>query len=445
MTRFLKAVVCVAALLGLMMPTSSAQARGLALIRDAEIERTLRQMSAPVFQAAGLAPESVELYIIRSRSLNAFVAGGRRMFLNTGLMIELERPEELLGVIAHEAGHIAGGHQARRSIQLRNAQGPALIGLLIGVAAGVAGGSEAGVAASAGSQEAIRRLLLKYNRTEEASADQAALGYLERARIDPSGLLAVLERFRGQEVLSIGNVDPYVVSHPLGAERMSLLQRRIGAMSGRTWPEDPAREYWHARLRAKLEGFLHPDRVLDRVNEGPETEFTLYARAIALHQDNDFRTALSEIDRLMAKRPGDAFYTELKGQILFEIGRAAEAVPLYREAARLAPQEPLIKAGLGRALLQLGTARADAEALRVLQDARRGDLADHTALRDLATAYDRAGDRGMATLATAERYALLGDVKNAVNLARRASGILPQGSPGWLRAQDILKLDQPDE
>ena len=445
MTRFLRVVVCLVAFAGLMLPAGGAQARGLALIRDAEIERTLKQISAPVFQAAGLAPESVEIYIIRSRSLNAFVAGGRRMFLNTGLMIELEQPEELLGVIAHEAAHIAGGHQARRAIQLRNAQGPALVGLLIGIAAGVAGGSEAGVAASAGSQEAIRRLLLKYNRAEEASADQAALGYLERARIDPAGLLSVLERFRGQEVLSIGNIDPYVVSHPLGAERMSLLQRRIGTFAGRDWPEDSNRTYWHARLRAKLEGFLHPNRVLNRLEDRPETEFTLYAKAIALHQDNDYQAALREIDRLMAMRPGDAFYTELKGQILYEIGRAGEAVPQYREAARLAPQEPLIKAGLGRALLQLGTARADAEALRVLQDARRGDLADHASLRDLATAYDRAGDRGMATLATAERYALLGDVKNAVSLARRASGILPQGSPGWLRAQDILKLDQPDE
>lgn len=418
----------------------SADARSL--IRDSEIERTLKDMSRPIFQAAGLAPSSVDIYILQARSLNAFVTGGRRIFLHTGLMIELETPEELLGVIAHETGHISGGHEARRAINLRNAQGPAMVGMLLGIAAGIAGGGEAAAAIAAGTQGVVRRSLLNYNRAEEASADQAGLAYLRAADVDPSGLLKVMERFRGQEVLSIGNVDPYILTHPLGTERMSLLQRRIEADSGRTWDKDPERAYWHARLRAKLTGFLDdPTRVLNDLEGQPETEMTLYARAIALHRLPDTPAALETTDRLMALRPNDAFYTELKGQILHETGQPAAAVPLYRRAVKLAPEEPLLRAGLGRSLLQLNTPAGDAEALTVLKAARAQDRADASALRDLATAYQRAGDNGMATLAAAERYALVGDQSSAVRLARRASGLLGNGSPGWLRAHDILKLE----
>jgi predicted Zn-dependent protease len=385
------------------------------LIRDAEIERTLKAMSTPIFEAAGYPPENIDIYIINDNSLNAFVANGNNMFLHTGLLQTLETPEELLAVIAHETGHLAGGHQARRQINIRNTRGPALLGLLVGLAAGAAGGGgAAGTAVIAGSQSAIQRTLLRYNRGEEAAADQAALQYLSRAHVDPAGLLKVFGRFRGQEVFNIGNVDPFILTHPLSTERLQLIERRVAEAAERHFPEEPDRAYWHARMRAKLIGYLDgPERVLDRLEGEPETEEVLYT---------------------------DPFYIELKGQILFETGRSEEAAPLYREAVRLAPGEPLLGAGLGRALLSLNQPETDAEALEVLQNARRRDLADATALRDLATAYSRAGDRGMAELATAERYALTGRIEDAMRHARRAVATIPEGSPGWLRAQDILSL-----
>lgn len=418
---------------------------GATLIRDAEIERTLKRLSTPIFRAAGLPPETIQIYIIQNNRMNAFVAGGRNIFLFTGLLMDLETPEELLGVIAHETGHIAGGHEARRRINLRNARGPALIGMLAGIAVGIAGGGEAGAALAAGSQGALMRSILRNSRAEEASADQAGISYLLRAGIDPEGFRSVLRRFRGQEVLSVGNVDPYVLTHPLGTERMSLVDRRIDEVSGRTWASDPEREYWHARMRAKLRGYLEARRTLDDLAGQPETEINLYAKAIALFRQSFFDDAIGAVDRLIAKKPSDPFYIELKGQILYEAGRSREAVEALRQAVRLAPEEPLIKALLGRALLQQDTDAANAEALQILRDARADDLADAAALRDLALAYDRAGQRGMATLATAERYALAGRTEDAVGLARRAAAILPVGSPSWLRAQDILKLEPPEE
>ncbi|MCH8951066.1 MAG: M48 family metalloprotease [Proteobacteria bacterium] len=427
----------VALALGLLAPPAAAGG----LIRDAEIERTLRTMTAPIFQAAGFRPDGIDLYIINDHTLNAFVANGNNMFLHTGLLQTLETPEELMAVIAHETGHLAGGHQARRQINIRNARGPALLGLLVGLAAGVAGGGAAGTAVIAGSQSAIQRIFLRYNRGEEAAADQAALDYLARARVDPIGLQKLLRRFRGQEVFNLGNIDPFVLTHPLSTERMQLVERRVAEAAGRQYPANPERAYWHGRMRAKLIGYLDsPERVLNRLEGEPETEQALYTRAVALYRLPAMSEAIAATDRLIALRPDDPFYIELKGQILFETGHPEQAVPLYRQAVRLAPGEPLLEAGLGRALLALGRPEADAEALKVLRNARRRDLADATALRALATAYSRAGDHGMAELATAERYALTGNVNDAMLHARRAAAELPEGSPGWLRAQDILSL-----
>jgi predicted Zn-dependent protease len=416
-----------------------AAAKGL--IRDAEIERTLRAMSSPIFQAAGYRPESIDIYILNDRSLNAFVGGGNNMFLHTGLLQTLEMPEELLAVIAHETGHLAGGHQARRQINFRNARGPALLGILVGIAVGVAGGGEAGTAVIAGSQGAVQRTLLRYNRGEEAAADQAALDYLARSNIDPSGMQKVFGRFKDQEVFNLGNVDPFILTHPLSSERMQLIERRVAEAATKEFPANPSRSYWHGRMRAKLIGFLDsPERVLDRLEGVPETEEVLYSKAVALYRLPAMSEALAAIDRLIALRPADPFYIELKGQILFETGHPEEAVPLYRQSVKLAPGEPLLEAGLGRALLALDRADADAEALTVLQNARRRDLGDAAALRALATAYSRAGDQGMAGLATAERYALRGDIDTAMLHARRVVAVMPEGSPGWLRAQDILSL-----
>lgn len=420
---------------------AAAPALAAGLIRDAEVERTLKRMSAPIFQAAGFQPASIDIYILNDPSMNAFVGNGRNMFLNSGLLTTLETPEELLGVIAHETGHISGGHEARRSINLRNARGPAMLGLLTAIAAGVAGGPQAGAAIAAGSQGAVQRGLLQYNRGEEASADQAALGFLDRAGISAAGLQKVLERFRGQEVFTIGNIDPFILTHPLSTERMQLIERHVADNASRAYPPDPERAYWHARMRAKLSGFLdNAGRVLDKLEGRPETEEVLYAKAVALYRLPDVKAALAAVDRLMALRPDDPFYIELKGQILFETGHAAEAVPFYRRAVHLAPGEALLEAGLGRVLLALDSPATNREALDVLQEARSRDPADASALRDLATAYARSGDQGMASLATAERFALTGDTGSAMLHARRAATALKEGSPGWLRAQDILAL-----
>ena len=418
----------------------TAGAQAASLIRDAEIEMTLRRLTQPIFRAAGLPEDSVRIFILQDFTPNAFVFGGRNMAFTTGLLQSMKRPEQLMGVIAHETGHITGGHLARRKLAMENAQGPALLGLVLGIAAAAAGGGSAAAGAIMSGQQVAQRSLLAYNRAEESAADQAALTFLDRAGIDPTGMQEVLEQFRGQEVFSTRNQDPYAQTHPISAARLALVERRVAESSHKGAPLSPELTYWTDRMRAKLDGFLlTPARLLSQIDPNDASEFSKLRRAIALHRLPDPDGALAEADRLIAMRPRDPYYHELKGQILLESGRAQAAVPAYREAVRLAPDEPLILAYLGRALLALNDPKADAEALEALErGAARSGGGDATLLRDLAFAYARTGNEGMAALVTAERLAISGAARDAVNQARRALAMLPAGSSGAIRAQDII-------
>ncbi len=419
-------------------------AQAASLIRDAEVEATLRKLTTPIFKAASMPPDSVDLFILDDFIPNAFVFGGRNMVFTTGILRTLETPEQLMGVIAHETGHMTGGHLARREEALSKASGPALLGLIVGIAAAAAGGGGAAAGAMVGGQQIAQRAFLAYNRAEESAADQAAITYLDRAGIDPTGMEEVLEQFRGQEIFSARNRDPYALTHPMSAARLSAVERRVGESPhvGAKTPEDI--NYWFQRMRAKLDGFLdNPQRLLDRLDPSDHSEFTTLRRAVALHRLPDPDKAVAEADKLIAMRPKDPYYHELKGQILLESGRGAAAVAPYRDAVRLAPDEPLILAYLGRALLSLDDPKSDREALQALErGAARSNGGDATLLRDLAYAYARTGDEGMAALVTAERLAISGDRHDAVIQARRARAMLPPGSSGAVRAQDIISSMQ---
>jgi predicted Zn-dependent protease len=444
MTRAFRAAFRAVAIAAALLAAQGAAAQGL--IRDAEIERTLNRLSGPVFEAAGIRPGQIDIFILNDPRINAFVGSPRAMVLNTGLMRRWDDPEPLIGVIAHETGHITGGHLARRAIAMRQLSGPAQIGLLIaGALAAASGSPEAGAALALGGQSAIMRSFLAYSRAEEAAADQAGVAYMNRAGIDPSGLLTVLSLFKGQEVFAQSRIDPYAQTHPLSAERMGLLERKIAESPAAGRPTDATLRYWHARMQAKLDGFLEaPERVLARIDAAPDprSEPNQMRRAIALHRLGQTDAALAALDQLHGARPNDAYYYDLRGQFLFEAARPAEAAEALRRAARLAPDEPLIRGALGRALLASGSPEAEAEALAVLEAAVREDPGEPGVLRDLATAYARAGKDGQAALATAERLALTNSFAEAETFARRAMAILPEGSPGWLRADDIAAMAQ---
>lgn len=434
--RFTSALAAILTL-SLSVAPALGQTGGLSTIRDAEIERTLQRMGEPIFAAAGIQPDAVEIFIIQDNSLNAFVLG-RNMAFHTGLLIKLEDPKELLGVIAHETGHIAGGHGARTYEAIRQAQGANLIGTILGVAAIAAGAGPAGAAIIAGGQSVAQRRFLQYSRGQESSADQAALSYMSYAGIDPTGMLETLRRLKAKELVSLTIRDPYLLSHPLSQDRIERLAQRVSQSPYRGTPVKPDIAYWHARMRAKLLGFLLPPvRVLRDVADD-NTETALIARAVAYHRSPDPMRALQTINRLVAMRPDDAFYHELKGQILFEGGDARAALPSVQRAATLAPEEPLILAALGQVLLALGEPTADREALQALRSATRRDRFDGRAWRMLAQAETRLGNDMEAALAGAEYQLIRGVNEIAKRDATKVQELALVGSPQWIRAGDIL-------
>lgn len=407
------------------------------LIRDAEIENTLDRIAHPILTTAGLSPRRTQIYILKEDALNAFVAGRDDIFLFTGLLQRLETIDQLRAVIAHEAGHIVGGHMVRRNEAIKRARGTAVLGMILAAAAAAAGAPpEFSIAAGITGKQVAERGLLAHSRAEESAADQTGLYLLAASGGDPKAMLEIMSFFRGQEILSARQADEYTRTHPLWAQRLRQIEFDVSQL-GPGDPPDPDLQYWHRRMVAKLDAYLlPPDRALNQYRG--DDEIDILAQALAWHRRPDLAKARASMSRLLEMRPDDPYYHELDGQLRLESGDAQGAVESYRRAAELAPNEPLILSGLGRALIAIDTPAATREALEVLTSARRVDKADSMALRNLALAHARLGQEGLAALATAERMMLAGRTSDAVIHAARAQKQLPAGSPGWRQADDIL-------
>ncbi|MGB8622860.1 MAG: M48 family metalloprotease [Paracoccaceae bacterium] len=413
-------------------------ARAQSLIRDAEIEHALNLIARPLASAAGLSPSRLRIMVLQDSTLNAFVFDGRTIFVHSGLLLKLKTAQQVQAVLSHEMAHIANGHITRRLSNVRTANSAAAMGIIMSMAAAAAGGGRAAAGLAIGTASSAQRVLFAHTRAEESSADQSGIRYMVRAGIDPEAMVEVLDLFRGQEALNVSRQDPYVMTHPLTRDRLRRVEGYAAAYGTGGTPE-PEAEYWFARAQGKLGAFLqNPSYTLRRVGGADQSDAALMRRAVAYHRQPDEAKALREIDKLAAKRPKDGYVQELRGQILLESRRFDAAVSAYDRAVQLAPDEPLILAGYGRALLALDTGKANRQALSVLEKARARDPFDPRMLRDLALAHARAGNDGMASLATAERYAVQGRLKDAAIHAKRAEGLLPRGSSGWLRAQDVL-------
>ena len=417
-----------------------ASAQQLSLIRDAEVETIIRAYATPIFRAAGFGPGEITIYLVNDDSLNAFVAGGLNMFMFTGLLIKAEDAGQVIGVMAHETGHITGGHLARMGDAIRQAQTNSYVALILGAAAVVATGrADVGAAAVAGGAHLAQAGFLKYSRTQEASADQAGLDYLDQAGISARGLLAFFDTLEGQELLVSERQDPYLRSHPLNQDRMVFVRDHVENSPLADTPLPPKFAEMHARMRAKLIGFLWPRaRVLRRYKDSDDSLESRYARAIAHYRRPDLDKALPLIDGLLAERPADPFFHELRGQMLFENGRIVESLPSYQEAVRLLPSNGLLRAELARVQLETNDPARNDEALAHLLESRRLDRGNPFVWRLLAIAYGRDDRLGMAALSLAEYALATGKHGEAKGQAERALRSLPKGSTGRQRAADIV-------
>jgi predicted Zn-dependent protease len=414
------------------------------ILRDAETEQMFRDISRPIIQAAGLRPENVQIVLLNDNSINAFVAGGQIVYIHSGLIAAADSANEVQGVIAHELGHVTGGHVIRIQEGARVATGIMLLSLLLGAAAMAAGAGDAGAGIMAAGQQAAMGKFLAYSRTQESSADQAGATFLGKAGISGKGSIIFFKKLQNQEFrYAIPQDDAYAQTHPLTGDRIQALEQTYKASPSWNAPTDPALEARFQRVKAKLAGFVNdPKRTLQMYPETNKSEPARYARAYAWHKSAYPDKALDETDALLAARPHDPFYLELKGQILLESGRPAEALESLRQAVERAPDQPLIAALLGHALIATEKPENYAEAKKVLKAAIGRDNSNPFAWYQLGIVYDREGDQGRAALATAERYNLEGEARLAMVSAEQAMKAIPTGTSDYLRAQDIAMVSR---
>lgn len=423
-----------AVILALAVGTLPAAAQSL--IRDAEIEADLRRIADPIFAAAGLDSGSVRVFVINDPSLNAFVAGGQNMFIHTGLITASRTPEQLAGVIAHETGHISGGHLSRLRDAVGQANTEAIIGALLGAAAIVAGAPQVGTAVMAGGATYAERNLLRFSRSQEQAADQAAIRYLAADQLPPTGLLEFFKILETQNLRINAEGPEYLRSHPLTRDRITFMAGEVerSPHQGQSYP--PEVHTAHARMTAKLEGFLgDPMEVLGRRDGDAFAD--RYARAVAHFRRGDTDRALELVGTLRDELPDDPYLRELEGQILFESGRIADAVPAYRDALAGAPEAALIRFGLARALMETHEPAATSEAATHLREVARLEPENATAWRFLGIAEGRLGHDGRASLALAEHAVLTRKPDDAQLHLRRARQHVQPGDIEWLHLQDL--------
>ncbi len=442
------AIIVAAALIAVPVAATAQEGsrhKGPRLLRDTEIEQLLRDYTRPILRAAGLEKQNIQVSIINDPSFNAFVADGRRIFVNYGALMQSTTPNQLIGVLAHETGHLAGGHLSKLRQQLAQAQTQMIVAMLLGVGAMVAGrggnngASSAGMAAISAPQEMIRRNLLSYQRQQEETADRAGVRFLNATGQSAKGMYQTFRRFTDESLFSSRGADPYMQSHPIPADRVAALEAL--AKSSPFWDrkDDPALQLRHDMMRAKTSGFMErPETVYRRYPLSDTSLPGRYARAISTYLHGDPRSALAQIETLIMAQPGNPYFHELKGQALLEGGKPHEAIAPLRRAAQLSHHAPLIEMLLGQALVASDSADNAAEAISILKSALIREGEAPLGYAQLAMAYGRRGNYAEADLASAQAAYLRGDSKTARALATRAKTRFAVGTPGWIRADDIV-------
>ncbi len=416
----------------------ASNARAEPIIRDTEIEVTIRLIANPIFKAAGLRPEDVKIYIVNNNEINAYVSGGKNIFIHTGLLSIAKDPNMLAGVIAHETGHIYGGHLLKGQEENQRSVVKSTVGYMLGLAAAAAGSPQAGAAIASGTQQVVGRQVLKNSRNNEDAADNSALNFLDKIGLSSKGMMDMMEVLYGKEVTMHNDINPYIQTHPLSRERLVHIRAHLAKspIADKSLPQDITNMYVRAII--KLDAFLQPSEKTLRKYPTSDTSINArYARAIAYYRIPNLAQAISEIDSLIKQFPKDPYFMELKGQVLFENGRIAEAISYYEKSKDLLAGSALFK-------IQLATAQVASEkesylksAVANLEQALHTEKHNSFAWRQLGIAYGRMDKLDMSNLALAEEAIIIGDKNEAKKFIRLAKQSIQPGSPAELRIKDL--------
>lgn len=434
-----------------LMPTApyAAPTSGQSIIRDTEIENDIQNWTGGVMNAAGMKSSQVNIILIQSPDVNAFVAGGANIFVYTGLIDLSDNVGQVVGVIAHELGHISGGHLSRTADVSKNASFEAMLGAIVGIGAAIATGNSGAAAAGIGiGQSQAMNKFLAFSRVQESSADQAGFRFLTTAGLSPQGLPSFLGKLESQELLPASQQSPFVRTHPLSRDRIEALQHKVdeSPLKTKAFPSEWDDQY--ARTKAKLLGFTSPMQVGYKYPSSDNSIPAQYARAISSYRLNQLAPALQKTDALIKLEPKNPYFYELKGQILYEFGKAAQSVDPYEKAVLYAPDSGLIRMALAQSLIESAgqnTAKLQT-AIDHLKRAEKDEPRSAQIKRLLATAYGRMGKEPEARVYLAEEALMHGNRQEAARMADVTLKQLPPNSPEALRAQDIINtVGEPDK
>jgi predicted Zn-dependent protease len=407
------------------------------ILRDTEIEKDIKTIAAPIWQAAGLDPTGVGIYLVNDKELNSFVAGGQAIFLNTGLILRAKYPNMLIGVIAHETGHIAGGHILRSLEAVKNASIETIIAMVAALGVSVAGGSAGPIVAAAGVGQ---RAYMSFSVAQEATADHAALSYLDRTGQSARGLLQFFEILQADEPLTGEPTDPWARTHPLTSERIDYIRHHVETSRFSGAPDPPKSVELLKLVQIKLHAFLDdPSATLRAYPDSDQSPDARYARAIAYYRIPRLDKAVPAIDALIHDFPANPYYQELKGQMLFENGRIRDAIAPYEQAVKLAPDAALMRISLAQVYIESNDPALNKRAIAYLNDAAQPEGREGTLWRLLATAYGRDNQLGMAALSLAEEALADAKKKDAQQQAQRAKQLLPKNTSAYARAEEIQR------
>jgi predicted Zn-dependent protease len=428
----------------LLMTAGPAAAQGIMLLRDTETERALRSYEDPLLKAGGLDPAGVKIYLVNDPSVNSFVAEGQNMFIQTGMIMFAHNSLELKGVMAHETGHIIGGHLSRDAEAIHKAMIPMLLSMIVGIAAIAAGAGQAGMLILMGGQGLAENQFNAFSRVQEATADQIAIKLLDKTHQSSRGLLATFQRLADEEARAANHMDPYASDHPMGRDRVANLESEVEASPYKDIPEDPAVEHEYEMLQAKLAGYIEPLQVVfDRYPPSDNSKTARYARAMAYSRKPDLPKALGEISSLIKDEPNNPYFYEVLGQIYTSMAKPELGVVAFQKSVDLLPDAPQLRVALAAAQLATEKPGLSEPALKNLKAAILVEDDDAFTWYEAAQAYSNLGNEPMADLATAERYYSVGAMGQAAMFANKARHGLVQGSPDWQRANDIVSVAVP--
>jgi len=417
---------------------SAFAAAGISIIRDDETEKLLKEITDPIIRAVGLDSDSIEIVIVNDPSINAFVSGGQRIFIHTGLIAEADDVSTVIGVLAHEAGHIKGAHIIQKGSDYEKANYGAIAGYVLGLGSVLAGApAEAGLAISSASQNIAMRNLLSYSRDYENAADTVALEVCKKIGVTPRGLVNLLRKIQSEQKISGDIVDKYMLTHPVSEERIKYIENYI-----KKHPEidkKPAEEIQKKFLmvKAKIYGFLYSSKKTKQIYQGKTTDEALYALSVIKHREAKFSESDNYLNQLIARYPSNYYFYELRAQFLFERGKVDQSISEYRKVLIKLENSVLIRLKLANALLNKKDAASYQEAVSQLKAALLSEPRNISLTNQLGLAYGKLGNLGTSYLYFAESSIIAKNLNNAKFYLQKAERYINKASPEFIKLTEL--------